>query len=73
MTAMLSEMPKELSLQEYMFSHDQQLRGIGEKLDTHPDPALLQQYVEEHTQHLRTIISLLGEGSETRGTRQGKG
>ncbi len=69
MTTMLNEMPKELSLQEYMFSHDRQLRSIGEKLDTHPDPALLQQYIQEHTQHLRTIISLLGEGSETALTR----
>lgn len=64
-TMMLSKLPKESSLQEYMFSQDQRLLNIGEKLDTHADPALLQQYVQEHTQLLNMIISLLGERSKT--------
>jgi hypothetical protein len=68
-TVMLSEMPKEISLQEYMFSQDQRLRSIGEKLDTHPDPALLQQYIQEHTQQLRTIVSMLAAGSKSELTR----
>ncbi|NOR41559.1 MAG: hypothetical protein GQ537_10155, partial [Gammaproteobacteria bacterium] len=64
-TQMLSEMPKEMSLQEYMFSQDQNLRSIGEKLDAHPDAALLQQYIQEHTEQLNTIIHMLGESSKT--------
>ena len=64
-TQMLSEMPREMNLQEYMFSQDQRLRGIGEKLDAHPDSALLQQYIQEHTEQLNTIIYMLGEGSKT--------
>ena len=44
-----------------IYSQDQRLRTIGEKLDTHPDPALLQQYIQEHTQQLSTILSMLGE------------
>jgi hypothetical protein len=62
---MLSEMPKEMNMQEYMFSQDQHLRSIGEKLDTHPDSDLLQQYIQEHTQQLNTILYMLGEGSKT--------
>ena len=64
-TQMLSEMPKEMNLQEYMFSQDQHLRRIGEKLDAHPDAALLKQYIQEHTEQLNTIIYMLGEGSKT--------
>ena len=64
-TMMLSKLPKESSLQEYMFSQDQRLRSIGEKLDSHPDPASLQQYIQEHTQLLNLIISLLGEKGKT--------
>ena len=63
-TQMLSEMPREMNLQEYMFSQDQRLRSIGEKLDAHPDSALLQQYIQEHTEQLNTIIYMLGEGSK---------
>jgi len=63
-TQMLSEMPREMNLQEYMFSQDQRLRSIGEKLDAHPDSALLQQYTQEHTEQLNTIIYMLGEGSK---------
>ena len=64
-TAMLSEMPGEASLQEYMFSQDQRLLSIREKLDTHPDPALMQRYIQEHTEQLNTIIYMLGERSKT--------
>ncbi len=64
-TLMLNEMPREMSLQEYMFNQDQCLRSIGEKLDAHPDAVLLQQYIQEHTQQLNTIIYMLGEGSKT--------
>jgi len=64
-TQMLSEMPREMNLQEYIFSQDQRLRSIGEKLDAHPDSALLQQYIQEHTEQLNTIIYMLGEGSKT--------
>lgn len=66
---MLSEMPKEISLQEYMFSQDQRLRGIGEKLDKNTNPALIQQYSLEHTQLLNTIIAMLAEGSHSALTR----
>ena len=68
-TVMLSEMPKETSLQDYMFSQDQRLRSIGEKLDTHPDPALPQLYIHEHTQLMRTILSMIGEGSKAKLTK----
>jgi len=63
-THMLSEMPREMNLQEYMFSQDQRLRSIGEKLDAHPDSALLQQYIQEHTEQLNTIIYMLEESSK---------
>ena len=63
-THMLSEMPREMNLQEYMFSQDQRLRSIGEKLDAHPDSDLLQQYIQEHTEQLNTIIYMLGESSK---------
>jgi hypothetical protein len=62
---MLSEIPKETSLQEYMFSHDQRLCSIGEKLDTHPDPDLLRWYIHEHTEQLGTIISMIEDGCKT--------
>ena len=60
-TVMLSEMPKETSLQEYMFSQHQVLRSIEEKLDTDRDSALSHQYIQKHTKLLRTIISMLEE------------
>lgn len=62
-------MPKETSLQEYMFAQDQRLRSIGEKLDTHPDTALQQHYIQEHSQQLSTIISMLAEGSKSELTK----
>jgi hypothetical protein len=68
-TVMLSEMPREEGLREYMFSQDQQLRSIGEKLDTHPDHDLLQRHIPEHTHQLRTLVSMLGEGSNTERAR----
>jgi hypothetical protein len=68
-TVRLSEMPKETSLQEYMFAQDQRLRSIGEKLDTHPDTALQQHYIQEHSQQLSTIISMLAEGSKSELTK----
>ena len=64
-TEMLSETPRETSLQEYMFNLDQRLRGIGEKLDANPDSALLQQYLKDHTEQLNTILYMLGESNET--------
>ena len=63
-TQMLSEMPREMSLQEYMSNQDQHLRSIREKLDAHPDSALLQQYIQEHTEQLNTIIYMLGESGK---------
>ena len=42
-----------------LYSQDQRLRNIGEKLETQPNPALLLQYFQEHTQKLSTIISML--------------
>jgi hypothetical protein len=64
-TAILSETPRETSLQEYMFNLDQRLRGIGEKLDANPDSALLQQYLKDHTEQLNTILYMLGESNKT--------
>ena len=66
---MLSEMPKEINLQEYMFTQDQRLRGLGEKLDKNTNPDLIQQYSLEHTQLLNTIIAMLAEGSHSAITR----
>lgn len=68
-SVMLSEMPNEMSLQEYMFSQDQRLRSITERLDAHSDPALLQQQIQELTQQLRQIVSVLEETGRTELTR----
>ena len=57
MKVMLSEIPKEAGLKEYMFAQDQQLRGIVEKLDTHPDSDVLQQYIHDQANQIIAVIS----------------
>jgi hypothetical protein len=64
-TVMLREMPKETSLKEYMFAHDQRLRAIGEQLGARPDTDLLQQYMQDQTTQMLAIISTLEDGSKT--------
>jgi hypothetical protein len=68
-TMALREMPKETSLKEYMFAHDQRLRAIGEQLGKYPDTDLLQQYMQDQTTQLLAIISTLDEGSKSEVTK----
>jgi hypothetical protein len=68
-TVMLSQMPKETSLQEYMFTQDQRLRTIEEKLDTPTEPDMHEWHLQENSQQLHTIISMLEDDRKTELTR----
>jgi hypothetical protein len=68
-TVMLKEMPKETSLKEYMFAHEQRLHAIGERLDAHPDTDLLQKYMQDQTTQMLAIISTLEDGGKTGATK----
>ena len=54
---MLSEIPKENSLKEYMFAQDQRLCDIREKLDTDESTNTLQQYIQDQANQIVAIIS----------------
>ena len=56
-TVMLSEIPKENSLKEYMFAQDQRLCDIREKLDTDESTNTLQQYIQDQANQIVAIIS----------------
>lgn len=56
-TVMLSEIPKENSLKEYMFAQDQRLCDIREKLDTDESTNTLQQYIQDQANQIIAIIS----------------
>jgi hypothetical protein len=68
-TVMLKEMPKETSLKEYMFAHEQRLHAIGERLGAHPDTDLLQKYMQDQTTQMLAIISTLEDGGKTGATK----
>jgi hypothetical protein len=68
-TVMLSGMPKETSLKDYMFAHNQQLRAIVDQLDAQPDTDLLQQYMQDQTTQILAILSTLDKGSTSVVTR----
>lgn len=54
---MLNELPKNTSLEEYMFAQDQRLSDIGEKLDAHTDTEWLQQYIKDQANQIIAVIS----------------
>lgn len=63
---MLSEMPKETGLKEYMFAQDQQLLGIGNKLDAYADTDVLQQYIQDQANQVIAFISTHSDDSKFR-------
>jgi hypothetical protein len=65
----LSEMPNDDGLKEYMFAQDQQLRGIVEKLDTQPSSDVLHQYIHDQANQIIAIISTHDEDRESRVTK----
>jgi len=67
--AMLSQMPRETSLQETMFHQDQRLRTIEDKLNTLTDPDMHEWHLQENSQQLHTIISMLEDNRKTELTR----
>jgi hypothetical protein len=56
-TVLLSEMPKENSIKDYMFAQDQRLCDIREKLDTYSSTNELQQYIQDQANQIIAIIS----------------
>jgi hypothetical protein len=56
-TALLSEMPKENSIKDYMFAQDQRLCDVREKLDTYSSTNELQQYIQDQANQIIAIIS----------------
>jgi len=65
-TVMLSGIPNDSSLKEYMFSHDQRLLGIDEKISAFPDSEELQQYIRDQANQ---VIAFLSTPSEDRNNR----
>lgn len=68
-TVMLSQLPRETRLQEYMFSQDQRLRTIEEKLNSPTEPDVHEWHLQENSQQLHTIISMLEDDRKTALTR----
>ena len=66
---MLSEMPKENSIKDYIFAQDQRLRDIGEKLATHAATDELQQYIQDQANQIIAIISTQDESRKSGLTR----
>jgi len=64
-TVMLSEIPKESSLKDYMFAQDQRLLSIGEKLDTYPANDELQQYIQDQANQIIAVISTHDDPSKS--------
>jgi len=64
-TVMLSDMPNETSLKDYMFAQDQRLQGIGEKLDTYPATDELQQYIQDQANQIIAVISTHDENKKS--------
>ena len=64
-TVMLSEIPKESSLKDYMFAQDQRLLSIGEKLDTYPANDELQQYIQDQANQIIAVISTHDENRKS--------
>ena len=64
-TVMLSEMPKEGSLKDYMFAQDQRLQGIGDKLGTSPDTDELHQYIQDQANQIIAVISTHDDPSKS--------
>jgi hypothetical protein len=60
-TVILSEIPREDSLKEYMFAQDQRLRGIGEQLHNYPDIDVLQHFIQDQTNQIVAVTSSLGK------------
>ena len=57
MLVMLNELPKQDSMQEYIFALDQQLRVIKEKLDTQSDMEMMQQYIQDQVNQVIAVVS----------------
>jgi len=68
-TVMLSEMPKENSIKDYMYAQDQRLRDIGEKLATYAATDVLQQYIQDQANQIIAIISTQDESRKPGVTR----
>lgn len=66
---MLSEMPKEDSIKDYMFAQDQLLREIVEKLGTHTETDVLQQYIQDQANQIIATISTHDESRKSGITR----
>lgn len=66
---MLSEMPKEDSIKDYMFAQDQLLRDIVEKLGTHTETDVLQQYIQDQANQIIATISTHDESRKSGITR----
>jgi hypothetical protein len=56
-TVTLSEMPKEVSIRDYMYAQDNQLCNIKEKLDTYSGADELQQYIQDQANQIIAVIS----------------
>lgn len=65
----LSGMPNDGGLKEYMFAQDQQLRGIVEKLDTQPSSDVLHQSIHDQANQIIAIISTHDEDGKSRVTK----
>ena len=69
-TVMISKIPNDSSLKEYMFSHDQRLQGIGERISAFPDSEALQQYIQDQANQVIAFLSTSSEDRNNRITRK---
>ena len=68
-TTMLSQMPKENSIRDYMFAQDQRLVEIRKKLESYPGTDVLQQYIQDQANQIIAIISTQEESRSSVVTR----
>jgi hypothetical protein len=64
-TATLSEMPKEISIRDYMYAQDNRLCDIREKLDTYSGSDVLQHFIQDQANQIIAVITTQEESRKS--------